>query len=364
MSAVAAPPAPRLPGRSFSWPRLRFTLLASLPFGLLMSIGSATSTRVWLLRTALVALMALLGFGLLERWPVRLPRRLARWVAQLLGLFVAVPLGAFLAYALTTGELTWWRSEPLRLQGFLGLCVAGTLFGPWIGLAAMVRQREALVAHQALSFQLEKSELERRALDARMRLLQAQVQPHFLFNTLANVRALVNAGSPRASPVLDSLIAYLRAAVPRLDEPSSTLRQELQLVRAYLELMQMRMPDRLQFELRADEAALDLVCPSMTLMTLVENAVRHGIDPGEEGGRIDISLERHGDRCRVRVADSGVGLSTQAAGGEGTGLATLRERLRLTYGDAASLRLSGRVPHGVVAEVEFPAEGSPPSRPP
>ena len=103
------------------------------------------------------------------------------------------------------------------------LCFLGVLFAPWIALGAMVRQREAFARHQALAFELERSELERSALDARLRLLQAQVAPHFLFNTLANVQALVDAGSPQASGVLESLIAYLRAAVPRLHEPATTL---------------------------------------------------------------------------------------------------------------------------------------------
>ena len=101
------------------------------------------------------------------------------------------------------------------------------LFAPWIALGAMVRQREAFARDQALAFELERSELERKALDARLRLLQAQVEPHFLFNTLANVQALVDAGSPQASSVLESLIAYLRAAVPRMHEPATTLGQEL-----------------------------------------------------------------------------------------------------------------------------------------
>ena len=176
-----------------------------------------------------------------------------------------------------------------------------------------MRQKEALAREQALAFDLERSELERQALDARLHLLQAQVAPHFLFNTLANVQALVDAGSPQASAVLRSLVAYLRAAVPRLNEPATTLGQELQLVQAYLELMHMRMPDRLRFALHAD-VALALRCPPMTLLTLVENAVRHGIDPSEEGGRIEIACERRGDRCLIRVSDTGVGLRHPAAG--------------------------------------------------
>jgi LytS/YehU family sensor histidine kinase len=118
--------------------------------------------------------------------------------------------------------------------------------------------------------------------------------------------------------------------------------------------MHMRMPDRLQFALHVDEAALGLRCAPMTVLTLVENAVRHGIDPSEEGGRIDIEVRRRGERCVVRVGDTGIGLQ-QSSQGLGTGLSSLRDRLGLIFGCAAALRLSEQQPRGMVAEVEFPA---------
>ena len=337
------------------WRRLLVTLMASVSLGLLISVGSQTQTIVWIGRATIVGLCAMLAFGIAEQWPAQLPRWLARWVTQLLAMSFVVPLGALLAYWVTTGGDPQFARNPARLVGFVQLSCAGVLFGLWIALGAMVRQRDALARNQAMAFELERSELERKALDARMRLLQAQVQPHFLFNTLANVQALVDAGSPQASKVLASLIAYLRAAVPRLHEPATTLGQELHLVRAYLELMQMRMPDRLQFSLQADAAALELRCPPMTLLTLVENAVGHGIDPSEEGGRIEISVQVSGDWCHVRVSDSGVGLRS-ADDRLGTGLSTLRERLQLVFGAKAQLRLSAREPHGVCAELDFPAQ--------
>jgi LytS/YehU family sensor histidine kinase len=232
------------------------------------------------------------------------------------------------------------------------LTLAGVLFAPWITVGALVRQRDDFAHDQAAAFALERSELERKALDARFRLLQAQVEPHFLFNTLANVQALVDAGAPQASKVLRSLIAYLRAAVPRLHQPA-TLNQELQLVRAYLEVMHMRMPDRLKFQIDMDEGMADLQCPPMTLLTLVENAVRHGIDPSEFGGGIDIEARLHAGRCTLRVTDTGVGLQPMSRG-LGTGLAALRERLQLAFAGDAQLSLSEIAPHGVRAELSFP----------
>ena len=221
-------------------------------------------------------------------------------------------------------------------------------------LPPIVRQKEAFARDQKLAFALERSELERQALDARLHLLQAQVAPHFLFNTLANVQALVDAGSPHASAVLRSLTAYLRAAVPLLHEPAATIDRELQLVRPYLELMQMRMPDRLQYAMNVDPSALNVRCPPTTLLTLVENAVRHGIDPSEEGGRIDIDITRRGERCVVRVSDTGAGLR-QSENGLGTGLTTLRERLQLIFGDAAHQRLTPNSPQGAIVEIDMPA---------
>jgi LytS/YehU family sensor histidine kinase len=301
-------------------------------------------------------LLAMLAFGVAEQWPRRMPSWLPRWLLQVVAVAVMIPVSVFTIYITDTpaGRPPFWTRE-LTLAGFSMLTAAGLILAPWVAMGALVRQREAFAREQALAFELERSELERRALDARMRLLQAQVQPHFLFNTLANVRALVNTGSPRASAVLDSLIDYLRAAVPRLDEPACTLAQEVQLVRAYLELMNMRLPDRLQFTLHIDEAALRLRCPPLTLLTLVENAVRHGIDPAEDGGHIEVVVQLREGRCCIGVCDSGVGLRDNGPNRAGTGLAGLRERLQLAFGSQAQLRIAAHEPRGVRVEIEFPA---------
>jgi two-component sensor histidine kinase len=338
------------------WGRVRPTLIVSGLFGMMVGLGWHSWSAFT--RMVLIGLIAMLVFGLFEQWPKRLPRWLARWVLQVIGVALSIPFGAFWLYVIFTAPdaPAFWE-VPERLHGFGTMTGLGMFVAPWMALAALVRQKEALARHQALAFELERSQLERQALDARIRLLQAQVAPHFLFNTLANVQALVDTGSPQASAVLQSLINYLRAAVPRLNEPATTFGHELQLVRAYLELMHMRMPDRLQFALHIDEAAESLTCPPMTLLTLVENAVRHGIDPSEEGGRVDIIVQRRGDRCLVRVSDTGAGLG-QKGNGLGTGLSTLRERLQLAFGGDATLRVAAQQPRGVSAELEFPARGA------
>ena len=341
----------------FGWRRVLVVLVASTLVGLLLSLSFSTmSTARVIGREMAVGLAALLAFGLFEQWPARLPAWIARWALQVAAVACAVVLAVLTLSMVVNPDPPFWQDER-RLNGFMSMTMSGLLFAPWIAVAALFRQRDDAVRNQALAFGLERSELERKALDARLRLLQAQVEPHFLFNTLANVRELVDARSPQASTVLDSLIAYLRAAVPRLHETSTTLGQELQLVRAYLELMHMRMPDRLQFALQADEATLGLRCPPTTLLTLVENAVRHGIDPSEEGGRIDVRVRVEDGRCRAEVIDTGVGLQ-RAGDGLGTGLATLRERLQLVFGGDAKLDLAALHPHGVRAELDFPAQAS------
>ncbi|HSP17539.1 MAG TPA: histidine kinase [Thermoanaerobaculia bacterium] len=317
---------------------------------------AAASLSSLFLRTIILGLSATAAFTLFEVWPRKLPRWLQRWVLQVVAVGVFMPVTTLFIDIVFTpgGALPFW-AERGRLSAWLMLTYAGLLVAPWTALAAIVRQKEAFARDQKLAFALERSELERQALDAHLHLLQAQVAPHFLFNTLANVQALVDAGSPHASTVLRSLIAYLRAAVPVLHETAATIEREVQLVRPYLELMQMRMPDRLQYAMNVDPSALKVRCPPTTLLTLVENAVRHGIDPSEEGGRIDIEIERLGERCVVRVTDTGAGLHP-SANGPGTGLTTLRERLQLIFGDAAHLRLTSGAPRGLAVEVDLPAQ--------
>jgi hypothetical protein len=336
--------------------RVAVALAMSAGVGLFLMHGWRNDPSALFLRTSVLGLSAAAAFALFEVWPRRLPRWLQRWALQVVAVGVSMPVTTVLFYVLSTpsGAPPFWQT-PSRLDGWTHLTFAGLLLAPWTAFAAVVRQKEALARDQELAFALERSELERRALDARLHLLQAQVAPHFLFNTLANVQALVEAGSPHAPVVLRSLTAYLRAAVPVLHESAATIERELQLVRPYLELMQMRMPDRLQYAMQVDASVLQVRCPPTTLLTLVENAVRHGIDPSEEGGRIDIEIARIGERCVVRVTDTGVGLH-HSANGPGTGLTALRERLLLIFGGAAQLRLAAGPAGGVAVEVEMPAD--------
>jgi sensor histidine kinase YesM len=239
------------------------------------------------------------------------------------------------------------------MMGFIYITLTVLVVAPLLALGALYRQRDAQARAAQLAFALERSTLEKEALDARLRVLQAQIEPHFLFNTLANVQALVDSGSPKAGPVLKSLISYLRAAVPKLHSEASTLATEIALARAYLELMHMRMPDRLQFSIDTGAGLERIEFLPLSILTLVENAVRHGIDPSEQGGRIDVAVRREAGSAaiRVSVADSGVGMDDSAV--YGTGLANLESRLRSFFGGAVRLELREVQPHGLAAEIVF-----------
>jgi hypothetical protein len=331
--------------------RIAVALMIAVAVWLLLLIHRRTSPSLMLFRLVIFALSATLAFALFDVCPRRLPRWCQRWVLQVVAVGASIPIVAAAMYMpfAPVDARPFFENNDWMLVTFAAMLVA-----PWTALAAIVRQKDAFAYHQTLAFALERSELERQAVDARLHLLQAQVAPHFLFNTLANVQALVDTGSPQASPVLRSLIQYLRAAVPLLHEPAATIERELELVRPYLELMQMRMPDRLQYAMNVDSSVLQVRCPPTTVLTLVENAVRHGIDPSEEGGRIDIVIVRVGERCLVRVTDTGTGLH-ESAPGLGTGLKTLRERLQSIFGDAAHLRLCPNHPRGAAVEIDMPA---------
>ena len=325
-------------------------------FGLALAVALAIApvfVPSWLVvfgRTLFVALVLLFAYTAAGQWQ---QARLPRWVVQLGTVALAAPLATLAVYAISTGGDFVAVFGHGRLMGMTLISGFALVVGMLISLGAMVREREALADAQALKFALERETLERQAADAKLAVLQSQIEPHFLFNTLANVQALVEQGSPRAAPVLANLIAYLRAAMPQLHEGAPTLEREETLVRAYLELMQMRMPDRLEVAVHIDPSLRSLRLPPMTLLTLVENAVRHGIDPSEDGGRIEVGAQREaGGGVRLWVLDTGRGLDDSQPGG--TGLANLRERLAATYGSRASLNLSEARPHGVRAEIVLP----------
>ena len=343
--------------RAMSPRTIGLTLAFSLVVAVVLNPIFELQFTVLLGRTLFVGFITLVARSAALGWQQRL---VPPWVLQSITVLVAATLATLAVYLLATGgDFNAVVTHEGRVQGFILISGTGTIVGLILALGALERQRDSEAKSMSLELALQRSRLERHAADARLAVLTAQVEPHFLFNTLANVQALVETGSPRAPAVLRSLIAYLKATMPRLDDGDAQLGREMALVRSYLELMHLRMPDRLSFSVDGDAALQGFPCPPMLLLTLVENAVRHGIDPSETGGSIAVTTAREGELVRLSVRDDGAGMGESAV--PGTGLANLRERLAAFYGGAARLELTEIAPHGLLAEIliDVPAAGAP-----
>jgi Histidine kinase len=196
--------------------------------------------------------------------------------------------------------------------------------------------------------------LKRQVLEARMAAMQAQVEPHFLFNTLASIDHLIEVDPPRASRMQKQLIALLRASMPAMRERNATLGRELDVVRPYVEILKMRMGERLRAEINIAEGLYSAGFPPMMLQSLVENAIKHGLEPKPDGGALALSAEVVHGKLAVTVADTGVGFARAPTTGTGTGLNNIRERLQLLYAGAAELRITGNTPTGTRASIVVP----------
>jgi hypothetical protein len=192
--------------------------------------------------------------------------------------------------------------------------------------------------------------------EAKLSALQAQVEPHFLYNTLASVQALTESDPQQANAMTGHLIQYLRNALPKMRESVSTVGQEIELVRAYLNILQMRMGKRLAFDIDVPAELMEAPFPPLMLPSLVENAIKHGLEPQREGGKVTIRADAVGDKLRVAVADTGRGFSDTP--GTGVGLTNIRERLAALYGAEGKLIIEAQQPHGVIATIQVPRDGA------
>ncbi|HSI51957.1 MAG TPA: histidine kinase [Ideonella sp.] len=229
--------------------------------------------------------------------------------------------------------------------------VLGALFGMgMVGLWFTAMHRS-----QHIALRLAELDERERALEMARQLGSAQIQPHFLFNTLASLQHWVASSDPRAAPLLDSLTGYLRATLPLFDRPLLRLDQELEAVRRYLEVMQARLGERLRFEIRAEPALGASALPPGLLLTLVENAVEHGISPQLAGGSVQISAWREAGQLCIAIDDDGPGLPLQPGPAEGhVGLVNSRARLAQAFGQRAELSLGNRAEGGCRALLSLP----------
>lgn len=234
----------------------------------------------------------------------------------------------------------------------------------WILASAVIKamykgriQAEVKAAQAAEN--AESEALKRQVVEARMAAMQAQVEPHFLFNTLASIDHLIETDPPRASQMQKNLIALLRASMPTMREANANgavrdLGRELAVIRPYLEILKMRMEERLQTEIDVPEGLLSAEFPPMMIQGLVENAIKHGLEPKAEGGLLKVKAEIVHGKLAVTVADTGLGFGRAATSGTGVGLANIRERLQLLHGNRASVTVTENQPSGTVVTITVP----------
>ncbi len=291
---------------------------------------------------ALLAVYTLLD----EALPRRMRLRLALVCAALFAASAAMTLLLYAYYAHGFEHL------PPALRLFAGSLRWG-LPAVFMVLIADVHQRALRADSAALAAELASAQAKQGESEQQLALLQAQIEPHFLFNVLGNVRRLYRTRPQAGAEAIASLMRYLRGAWPQLRSRGGCLRDELELVRAYLELFRVRMGERLTFSIEADLGLLDAEFPPMLLVTLVENAVRHGLEPAG-GGHVLVRARRHRHLLETSVLDDGAGFGAAPSSGTGVGLANVQRQLAARYPNQGRLVLASREPRGASATISIP----------
>lgn len=305
--------------------------------------------------SATIAVLIHLEFLAVQTWLGR------AWMRSLRGwrrsvLYAALPL---------LGVAVGWPLGVAWTLGDRGLAILQRISTSGLPAGLTLALLVSLALHVAWGLKARQLDAEKRATEAQLRLLQAQIEPHFLFNTLANVVSLIERDTATAKAMLESFVDYLRASLSGLSRDGHTLADEMRLVEAYLAIARLRMAGRLAVTFDVPPSLLGLRVPALTLQPLVENAIVHGLEPQIAGGRIAVTARRDGDRLVLTVSDDGRGLAPGSAAampaprdpghtGSGTAIANIRERLARAHPGAASLTLEPVRPHGVEARLSLP----------
>ena len=293
-----------------------------------------------------------IGFAIFS--PCMVTIRLARRDAAMVGgvaasVVLGSAAGVALGMALTGHGPEQWSSEH-ALQALL----IGLMFGVGVSYLFYSHERMGKLESELKARQLREALAEKARVGAQLRMLQAQVEPHFLFNTLANLSVLIRSDPERAERLLGDLIAWLRATLQRTREADSTLGDEIELLRRYLDILGLRLGPRLRCAFDVPDELLARPFPLLLLQPLVENAITHGIEPQVGGGELRIAATLADGRLLITVADTGAGLRENGTG-TGFGLENVRQRLRALFGEAARLDVRANEGRGVVARLEIPA---------
>ena len=313
-----------------------------------ITVGFFSNTFLDLLVSALcVGYTTMVLFTIAGNLRVTWPNSVAR---QMLAVVVGSFLGTILAGLVKGRGIGAMFTE--RLAGVSITMGLGIGFGCVAVAGYVLREKHARDEARLHRAEAERQQLEKNVLEARLQLMQAQVEPHFLFNTLANVQHLVETDPPAASRMLESLIQYLRAALPQMREATTTLGRELDMARAFLEINRVRMGSRLDYTVDVPPHLRCAAFPPMMLISLVENALKHGVDPCCECSSVAVRAVERDGKLVVSVADTGAGIVPKQGGG--VGLSNIRERLKALHGASARLTLEENAPSGIIASIEVP----------
>ena len=268
------------------------------------------------------------------------------WIA--VALIIGTIIGSYLGSVVSGASSNSLFEDPNLLQLlFLGV-MFGVIITYFFASRVQIAQSQARVQEE----KIKRLTSEKKAMEANLKLLQAQIEPHFLFNTLSNVLSLLDSNPQRGKSMLVDLVQYLRASLSKIRKTQATLGQEMEMIAAYLNIFKVRMGNRLNYEIDLPRDIKAIYFPPMLIQPLVENAIIHGLEPRIDGGEIRIRGELKDDLLRLEVVDTGGGFEENAE--SGLGLTNLRERLQSLYGDKGRLILEPNLPHGLKAIIEVP----------
>lgn len=268
------------------------------------------------------------------------------------GTLIGLHLGPFLLRQFFSVALKWTPRDLLQAILF------SIAFGGAISYFFFSKTRLKVSRREIQQERIRRLSKEKEALEANLRLLQAQIEPHFLFNTLSNILSLIDTSPDQGKAMLVDLIHYLRTSLSRTRHDLITLNQEIEIIQAYLNILRIRMGERLRFRIELPDNLKEEPFPPMLLQPLVENAVKHGLEPQIQGGEILIRIAEKDGFVRSEIIDSGFGFSSYWEAG--VGLNNVRERLRLLYGERGRLIIEENQPRGVRAVIEVPKVGGDP----
>jgi len=330
-----------------------FLIILSILFGVFFGlVNNSKSTFLIYLTMALSCSSTIYTLEILLSWLYK-PKEDNR-LSLVLILISSVIGGTIIAYQMSPFILRRFSSiKPLTQSGFtfqdyiFGLVIGGTGTYFFYSIAQLKAVRKAAEKERISRLASEKA-----VIESNLRLLQAQIEPHFLFNTLSNILSLIDTEPAKGKSMLMDLTRYLRTSLSRTLPETTTLGQEIETIKAYLNIQKIRLGDRLNLTIDVPANLAQHPFPPMLLQPLVENAVKHGLEPKVEGGEIRITVAEQGESIRLEVADTGLGFTS--FNDPGVGIANVRERINLIYGEKGRLILEANKPNGVRAIIEAP----------